>query len=926
MKLLHHAITTFALCLNIGLLWGQSSSSTYNSGDISTGDGAYSASCNGPLTTLVVTIPAGANVTGVDVSYDMTAQAGAWMSEQRSQIYCQETGNDEGGDISGSGTSAGTYNYSRTGLSLANGVSATGTLTFEMRAYRTWTSVGGCNTTENKVDNNTWSITVYYTVPTAMTYTSSTVTQGSTSNVPLCSGNSDIIKFEVVMNGGLSPLDLTQLQFNMLGSSCTCDVTNIDVYYTGTSSTFSTSSLFGSVSPAGGTLTVNGTQTLSAGTNYFWVAYDVNSSATTTNVLDARGVQITVDGSNYTPSTTNPAGSRTIDVCTPTPGGIGTTPLVWIQANSGTTPSTGTGTLTNWTNSGSNGAITINGSPTYTSTGGYNFNPTIHFNGDGNYLSITGINYTSLFVVAELEDLTRTRTHINTYDQVTFGPHANGNLHGNEDVTTAKVHEDVSTSYASEFTGAGVWRFDGSDISYDAAYTGVHDIITAVGSSDIYSNRLLGGQIDNAPFNGRVRDWQGDVSEYIMFSSAVSSTERHQIESYLAVKFGKTLGTNGTSKDYNSTDNTTIWDATTNSSYCYDIAGIARDDATGLDQQKSHTENLDGSSNRRDILTVANGSNFSSPSSFSADRSHLLWGHNDGVLEGQYQVPFFTSTNSEMIETLFKRQWKAQETGTVGTVTLQFDMSNVMGAASTAGNNDLANLRLLVDADGDFTSGALSISPSSYNNGTDLVEFQHDFGGANGYFFTIGSVDFESTPLPAIVEHFEVFEQDKTAKVIWTTSSEVNVDHYEIERSKDGVNWEFVESVEAIGNTSEQMDYQGTDWTPYYGKSFYRLTEYDNNGTKGFQKIGEIEIKNSIMVDTYPNPNNGVFRMDILNEHSEDIKIEIYNPIGQVIDTYQMTGEKMNQFNIDLTQYSKGIYTINVYSTSTLINNKIIVK
>jgi len=104
------------------------------------------------------------------------------------------------------------------------------------------------------------------------------------------------------------------------------------------------------------------------------------------------------------------------------------------------------------------------------------------------------VDFTSLFVVPELENLTRYVTHINTYDQVTFGPHANGNLHRNESSVIAKIHEQNSTPYAPEFIGANVWIFDGSWIAYDGAYTGKHNIISAIGSNDIYSNRLLGGR------------------------------------------------------------------------------------------------------------------------------------------------------------------------------------------------------------------------------------------------------------------------------------------------------------------------------------------------------------------------------------------------------------------------------------------------
>jgi hypothetical protein len=130
-----------ALFLSISAL-SQSSSSTYSAGAIPLNLTSYSSTCNGPVSPLVVVIPAGATVTGIDISYDITAASGAWMSEQNSQIHCQDTGNTES-TVSGTGGNlGGTESYSRTGVGIANGVSVTGVLTFEMQAWRTWGGTG----------------------------------------------------------------------------------------------------------------------------------------------------------------------------------------------------------------------------------------------------------------------------------------------------------------------------------------------------------------------------------------------------------------------------------------------------------------------------------------------------------------------------------------------------------------------------------------------------------------------------------------------------------------------------------------------------------------------------------------------------------------------------------------------------------------
>ena len=136
----------------------------YDGGDIPT---TFNSSPNNESTAiepgvLTVTIPEDAIITGVDVEYKMTAQGGGWTSEQRSYIRCVSAGGTAESSIaSGSGNSAGTFEYNRSGLTIANGVEGGGELTFELHAFRTWGG-SGSGTQYNYVNNNTWKVIVHY--------------------------------------------------------------------------------------------------------------------------------------------------------------------------------------------------------------------------------------------------------------------------------------------------------------------------------------------------------------------------------------------------------------------------------------------------------------------------------------------------------------------------------------------------------------------------------------------------------------------------------------------------------------------------------------------------------------------------------------------------------------------------------------------
>ena len=138
-------------------------SATYTVADISTplNDVPTTTSTTACPGFLTVNVPAGYQIASTSVAYTMTAQGGAWMSEQRSIMRCVNTGLAETQIYNGVGGNAGTMTYNRTGLNIANG--AAGAVQFELRAWRAWpTTDVDCSATYNKVNNNSWVVTITY--------------------------------------------------------------------------------------------------------------------------------------------------------------------------------------------------------------------------------------------------------------------------------------------------------------------------------------------------------------------------------------------------------------------------------------------------------------------------------------------------------------------------------------------------------------------------------------------------------------------------------------------------------------------------------------------------------------------------------------------------------------------------------------------
>ena len=189
--------------------------------------------------------------------------------------------------------------------------------------------IGGCDmSTPTPCYTGTYGAyedySIYVVAPTNMAYVSSTTTQTNTSSVSPGTFTQEIIGVQIVTSGSLNPLDVSSFSFNITGTTNAADITNATLWTTGASGSFATTTQIGDlVSGPSGSFTINTGNnlpyTLSSGTNYFWLTYDVPSNATIGNFLDAVCTSITVDGTPQTPTVTDPTGNRVIDVvyCTP---------------------------------------------------------------------------------------------------------------------------------------------------------------------------------------------------------------------------------------------------------------------------------------------------------------------------------------------------------------------------------------------------------------------------------------------------------------------------------------------------------------------------------------------------------------------------------------------------------------------------------
>src|SRR5690606_27027987 len=77
--------------------------------------------------------------------------------------------------------------------------------------------------------------------------------------------------------------------------------------------------------------------------------------------------------------------------------------------------------------------------------------------------------------------------------------------------------------------------------------------------------------------------------------------------------------------------------------------------------------------------------------------------------------------------------------------------------------------------------------------------------------------------LPVKLLSFNWVSNGQANKLTWKTIEEVNLNHFELQRSADGQNFTTISSIPAKGVGSNGQTYAATDEFPFAGNNLYRL-------------------------------------------------------------------------------------------------------
>ena len=238
--------------------------------------------------------------------------------------------------------------------------------------------------------------------------------------------------------------------------------------------------------------------------------------------------------------------------------------------------------------------------------------------------------------------------------------------------------------------------------------------------------------------------------------------------------------------------------------------------------------------------------------------------------------------------------------GTMGTLYIDlFDTGWNLGIASVAGDQGNAWQSLNVDL-------------SAYTGQSVRLRIRGVTGTGFESDLAIDDIAFNPTSgLPVELIEFNAENiEDRQVALDWKTATELNSDHYVIQRAKDLNSWEDLLQVNAAGNTTETTKYDAVDKNQHAGLSYYRLKALDLDGSFDYSSVRSVNIGQAIVAKVFPNPvMDGTLMVSM--ENIEDANIRIVSAVGQglIVNSNALSS---NEKAFEVGHFGSGVYFVEI--------------
>jgi hypothetical protein len=264
--------------------------------------------------------------------------------------------------------------------------------------------------------------------------------------------------------------------------------------------------------------------------------------------------------------------------------------------------------------------------------------------------------------------------------------------------------------------------------------------------------------------------------------------------------------------------------------------------------------------------------------------------------------------------------WEMNQTGMTNP---QYNVSfTYPGVTNGTGSNETESNLLPAKwsaSTGWLSSGSCSVCFNGTTMGTSSINTSTKtitWNGVSGFSDFGGFGQGNGSPLPVELSSFSASCDEDVVTLSWSTASEQNSSHFDVEKSTDGENWRVIGTVLAAGNSTQEIHYSFIDSEKSIDQNYYRLNQVDIDGKNEYFGPITVACEEDAKINTYPNPSKGEFNLVIHSKTNEKVTLKISDGNSRVISTKVLDLQNgINLFPIR-ENLSSGVYHIQLISES----------
>lgn len=170
-------------------------------------------------------------------------------------------------------------------------------------------------------------------------------------------------------------------------------------------------------------------------------------------------------------------------------------------------------------------------------------------------------------------------------------------------------------------------------------------------------------------------------------------------------------------------------------------------------------------------------------------------------------------------------------------------------------------------------------SPPEYNGHTGRMDELRVYNRA----LTASEIlQLNSSLLPLKMGQFTAARKSNAVELNWQTLSESNTAFFEVERSRDGKQFESIGKLSAAGNSNTMRQYTFSDKAAGDVVSYYRIRMTDLDGTATLSRVVVVNtIQKLTAIKIYPNPVADNIQFQLQGKGGEKAEVEVYDVQGR---------------------------------------------